>query len=293
MMLFAYLLSSGITAGALYALVAVGLVLCYRTTGHINFAHGELFMMGGFFAFTLHVLLGWPYLPSLLAAVLGAFLLGVLTDRAVYRPLIKAPPLAMVLATVGFSFLLKGIGRYFWGGQGEVVPFPPLASPAPVYIGSIPVFPQQLVVLGGALVCMALLTLFFRATRAGKTMQATAEDVRAAYLVGIKVQQVYTLTWGTGAALAAVAAVLMAPLTLLTPDIGFNLLLKAFAATILGGLGSMPGAIVGGFLVGIMEALAGGYVSSAFQDVSPFAIIMIVLVIRPTGLFGERGARDV
>jgi branched-chain amino acid transport system permease protein len=293
MMLFAYLLSSGITAGALYALVAVGLVLCYRTTGHINFGHGELFMMGGFFAFTLHVLLGWPYVPSLLVAVLGGFALGVLTDRAVYRPLIKAPPLTMVLATVGFSYLLKGIGRYFWGGQGEVVPFPPLASPAPVFLGGVPVFPQQLVVLAGALACMALLTVFFRSTRAGKMMQATAEEVRAAYLVGIRVERVYTLTWGAGAALAAIAAVLMAPLTLLTPDIGFNLLLKAFAATILGGLGSMPGAIVGGFLVGIIEALAGGFVSSAFQDVSPFVIIMVVLVLRPTGLFGERGAREV
>ena len=293
MMLFAYMLSSGLTTGALYALVAVGLVLCYRTTGHINFAHGELFMLGGFFAFTLHVMLGWPYLPSLLVAVVATFALGVLSDRAVYRPLIKAPPLTMVLATVGFSFLLKGIGRYFWGGQGEVVPFPPLASPAPIYLGGIPMFPQQLVVLGGAVFCMALLTVFFRATRAGKTMQATSEDVRAAYLVGIRVERVYMLTWGTGAALAAVAAVLMAPLTLLTPDIGFNLLLKAFAATILGGLGSMPGAIVGGFLVGVIEALAGGYVSSAFQDVSAFVIIMLVLVLRPTGLFGERGAREV
>ena len=293
MMLFAYLLSSGITSGALYALVAVGLVLCYRTTGHINFGHGELFMMGGFFAFTLHVLWGMPYLPSLLIAVAGGFALGVLTDRSVYRPLIKAPPLSMVLATVGFSFLLKGIGRYFWGGQGEVVPFPPLANPAPVVVLGMPLFPQQLVVLAGAIITMIILTLFFKMTRAGKTMQATAEDVRAAQLVGIRVNRVYTLTWGTGAALAATAAVLMAPLTLLTPDVGFNLLLKAFAATILGGLGSMPGAIVGGFLVGITEAFAGGYVSSAFQDVSAFVIIMIVLVIRPTGLFGERGVREV
>ncbi len=117
--------------------------------------------------------------------------------------------------------------------------------------------------------------------------------MRAAHLVGIRVNRVYTLTWGTGAALAAVAAVLMAPLTLLTPDVGFLLLLKAFAATILGGLGSMPGAIIGGFLVGIIESFAGGYISSAFQDVSAFVIIMIVLVFRPTGLLGERGAREV
>ena len=293
MMLFAYVLSSGLTSGALYALMAVGLVLCYRTTGHINFAHSELFMMGGFFAFTLHVMWELPYLPSLVGAVFFAFLLGVLTDRTVYRPLIKAPPLSMVLSTVGFSFLLKGIGRYFWGGQGEFVPFPPLVSPAPVMVAGVPMFPQQLVVLGGALLCMVVLTLFFRYTRAGKTMQATAEEPRAAYLVGIRVEWVYTMTWGFSAGLAGFAAVLMAPLTQITPDVGFILLLKAFAATILGGLGSMPGAIVGGFLVGIMESLSGGYISAAFQDVSAFVIIMVVLVLRPSGLFGVRGVREV
>ncbi|MGF7160814.1 branched-chain amino acid transport system permease protein [Rhodoligotrophos appendicifer] len=292
-MMLAYALSSGITSGALYALVAVGLVLCYRTTGHINFSHGELFMLGGFFAFTLHVLMGLPYLPSLLLAVAGAFLLGIITDILVYRPLIKSPPLTMVMATVGLSFVLKGIGRYFWGGEGEVVPFPPLVSPSPVIFGGIAVFPQQLVVIASALLCMGILTIFFNRTRAGKMMQATAESAHAAALVGIRVKRVYMYTWGAGAALAGIAAVFMAPLTLLTPDIGLNLLLKAFAATILGGLGSMPGAILGGFLVGLFESFAGTYLSSSLQDVSAFVIIMLVLIIRPTGILGARGRREV
>lgn len=292
-MLFAYALSSGLTSGALYALVAVGLVLCYRTTGHINFAHGELFMLGGFFAFTFHVLLGLPYLPSLVLAVAGTFVLGIVTDLTVYRPLIKAPPLTMVMATVGLSFVLKGVGRYFWGGQGEVVPFPPLVNPAPISIAGIAVFPQQLLVIASALVCMAILTLFFNFTRAGKMMQATAESTHAAYLVGIRVERVYMLTWGVGAALAGIAAVFMAPLTLLSPDIGLNLLLKAFAATILGGLGSMPGAILGGFLVGLFEVFAGTYVASSLQDVSAFVIIMVVLVVRPSGLLGAHVRREV
>lgn len=292
-MLFAYALSSGLTSGALYALVAVGLVLCYRTTGHINFAHGELFMLGGFFAFTFHVLLGLPYLPSLVLAVAGTFVLGIVTDLTVYRPLIKAPPLTMVMATVGLSFVLKGVGRYFWGGQGEVVPFPPLVNPAPISIAGVAVFPQQLLVIASALVCMAILTLFFNFTRAGKMMQATAESTHAAYLVGIRVERVYMLTWGVGAALAGIAAVFMAPLTLLSPDIGLNLLLKAFAATILGGLGSMPGAILGGFLVGLFEVFAGTYVASSLQDVSAFVIIMVVLVVRPSGLLGAHVRREV
>lgn len=289
----AYALSSGITSGALYALVGAGLALCYRTTGHINFSHGELFMIGGFLAFTFHVLWGLSYFPSLLLAVAGSFLLGLLTDRAVYRPLIKAQPLAMVLATVGFSFMLKGIGRYLWSGQGDVVPFPSPVSPAPVFVFNIPVFPQQVLVMASAAVCMVILTVFFLATRAGKSMQATADSQRAAYLAGIRVERVYAMTWGTGAALAGIAAVFMAPLTLLTPDVGFILLLKAFAATVLGGLGSMPGAVVGGLIVGIIEALAGTYIASSVQEVSPFVIIMVVLVVRPSGLFGARGTRRI
>ena len=140
---------------------------------------------------------------------------------------------------------------------------------------------------------MAIVTLLFRHTRAGKAMQATAESQRAAYLVGIRVERVYSGTWAAAAALAALAAVLMAPLTQLTPDVGFNLLLKALAATVLGGLGNMPGAIIGGFLLGISESLAATFIHSTTQDVSAFVVIMVVLVLRPTGLFGPRGQREV
>jgi branched-chain amino acid transport system permease protein len=292
-MLLAYVIASGITTGALYALVAVGLVICYRTTGHINFSHGELFMVGGFMAFTLHVLLGVPYIPSLILAVLGGACLGLISDRLVYRPLIAAPAMAMVVATVALAFVLRGLARLLWGGQGEYVPFPPIVDPSPLMIGPIAVFPQQVVVVASALFCMALVTLFFRWTRAGKTMKAVAESPRASYLVGIRVERVYGMTWTLSAALAAVSAVFMAPLTQLTPDIGFGLLLKAFAATILGGLGNMPGAVVGGFVVGLSEAFAAGYISSSVQDVMAFIIIMLVLVLRPTGLFGSNEPREV
>ena len=291
--LFAYLLSAGVTSGALYALVAAGLVICFRTTGHINFSHGELFMVGGFLAFSFHVLWGIPYIPSLVLAVFGGAGIGLITDRVIYRSLIKAPPIAMVIATIAFSFVLKGTARYLWGGQGDIVPFPPIADPAPFMVGKIAVFPQQVVVLACALLAMAVLTLFFRSTRAGKVMQATAESPRAAYLVGVRVERVYSLTWAVSAAMAALAAVFMAPLTQLTPDIGQNLLLKAFAATILGGLGNMAGAVAGGFLVGIGETLAAGYIDSSAQDAAAFVTIMLVLIVRPTGLFGVRGRREV
>jgi len=291
--LLAYVLSTGITSGALYSLVAIGLVICYRTSGHLNFSHGELFMVGGYFAFSLHVMWGLPYIPSLVLAVVGGALLGLACDRAVFRPLIKAPPMAMVMATVALSFVLKGIARYIWGGQGEFVPFPPIASPAPVEWAGFTIFPQQAVVFAAGLLAMALITLVFRYTRAGKSMQAVAESQRAAYLVGIRVERVYSATWAAAAALAAFAAVLMAPLTQLTPDIGFGLLLKALAATVLGGLGNLPGAVIGGFLIGLSESFAAAFIDSRAQDVSAFVAIMVVLAIRPTGLFGARSQREV
>lgn len=286
-----FLLTSGLTTGALYSLVALGLVLVYRATTHINFAHGELFMMGGFFAYSLIKFAHFPYVAALLLTIPLTFALGVISDRVVYRPLMRAPGLTLVLATVGFSYLLKGIGRFFWGGKGEYLSIPAIVDPAPIFVSGIPVLPQQLVVLASAVALMVVFGLFFRYSMAGKMMEATAQNQTAAYLVGIRVKDVYTLTWGASAALAGAAAVLMAPLTLLTPDIGLTLLLKAFAATILGGLGSMLGAVIGGILVGVSESLAGGYIDTAFQEVSSFIVIIAVLVIRPTGLLGGAKVR--
>lgn len=286
-----FLLTSGLTTGALYAMVAIGLVLVYRSTGHINFSHGELFMMGGFFAYSLIAYLKLPYAVALVIAVCLTFILGVVSDRLVYRSLIKAPGLTMVLATVGFSYMLKGIGRYFWGGKGEYLSIPAIVDPAPIFVGGVPILPQQLIVLAAAVAFMLAFAVFFSRTQAGKIMQATSENSTASYLVGIKVENVYTWTWGIGAAMAGAAAVLMAPLTLITPDIGSTLLIKAFAATILGGLGSMPGAVVGGFLVGLIEVLASGYIDTSLQEIAAFVVIMAVLVFRPSGLFGVYGQR--
>jgi branched-chain amino acid transport system permease protein len=163
----------------------------------------------------------------------------------------------------------------------------------PIIFGEIVLVPQQLVVVGGTLVCMLLFAAFFRWTRTGKTMQATAENSKAARLVGIRVDRVYALTWGLGAAAAATAAVLMAPLTFVYPDIGMSLLVKAFAAAVLGGFGSLPGAILGGLSVGVIEQLAGGYLHTSLMDISAFVIIMAVLIVRPTGFLGARGLRRV
>lgn len=291
---FSYLMATGISTGALYALVALGIVVIYKSTEVVNFAHGEMFMLGGFFAFTFHVMFGWSYVLSFALAVAAAFAVGIAVDRVAFRPLMQRQTLVSVLlAMIGLSFVLKGVARWLWGGKGDYLTFPPLVSPEPLSFLGIMVMSQQLVVLAAACVVMIAFGLFFRLTRAGSFMRATADNPRAARLVGLRTDRVYMYTFGVGSAVAAAAAVLMAPLTLLYPDIGFMLFIKAFAAAVLGGLTSIPGAVVGGFLIGIIEQLAAGYVHTAMQEVAAFIVIIFVLVFIPTGLFGQRRLRKV
>lgn len=289
-----YLVATGISTGALYALVALGIVVIYKATKVVNFAHGEMFMLGGYFAYTFHVMLGWPYLPSFALAVALAFGVGIAVDRVAFRPLMQRQTLVSVLLVmIGLSFVLKGVARWLWGGKGDYLTFPPLISPEPLSFGGIMVMSQQLVVLGAACAVMVAFALFFKFTRAGRFMQATADNPKAAKLVGLRIDRVYMYTFGVGSAVAAAAAVLMAPLTLLYPDIGFMLFIKAFAAAVLGGLTSIPGAVVGGFLIGIIEQLAAGYLHTAMQEVAAFIVIMIVMIFIPTGLFGLGRIRKV
>lgn len=291
---FSYLMATGISTGALYALVALGIVVIYKSTQVVNFAHGEMFMLGGFFAYTFHVMLEWNYFLSFVLSIVLAFGVGIGVDRIAFRPLMQRQTLVSVLlAMIGLSFVLKGVARWLWGGKGDYLTFPPLVSPEPLSFGGIMVMSQQLVVLVAACVVMIAFALFFKLTRAGSFMRATADNPKAAKLVGLRTDRVYMYTFGVGSAVAAAAAVLMAPLTLLYPDIGFMLFIKAFAAAVLGGLTSIPGAVVGGFLIGIIEQMAAGYVHTAMQEVAAFIVIMIVMIFIPTGLFGQRRIRKV
>jgi len=293
LLIFSYLLMTGVTTGALYALVALGIVVVNKATGVINFAHGELFMLSGFIAWTLHVPFGVDYPLAFVLTVIAGFVVGSMTERIAFRPIAKSDIVSLVLATVGIAFVLRGLARMIWGGKADYLSFPPITSPEPIMIGDVLVIPQQLAVLAGAIAIMLVFTAFFRLTRTGKMMQATADNARAATLVGIRTERVYTMSFGIGAAIAAAAAVLMAPLTLLYPDMGFPFFVKGFAAAVLGGLTSLPGAVAGGVIVGIVEALAGGYIHSSFMEVSPFILIMIVLVLRPAGLFSFHRIRRV
>jgi branched-chain amino acid transport system permease protein len=291
--MFTYLLVGGVTTGALYALVALGIVIVYKATATVNFAHGALFMIGGFIAYTFHVMWGLPYVLSLLLTVACCFILGALADRIAFRPLMEQSLTGVLVATIGLYFVLTGIARSVWGGKGDYLPFPPLVTLKPIIVGDLILLPQQLIVLGGALAVMLVFAAFFRFTRAGKMMQATADNARAAKLVGIRTSLIYMYTFAVGSAVAGAAAVLMAPITLLYPDIGFVLFITAVAAAALGGLTSLPGAVVGGLLMGIIETMAAGYLNTSFQDVSAFIVIMFVLIFMPSGIFGARGLRRV
>ncbi len=291
--MFGYLLASGLTLGALYALVAVGLVIIVKSTGVINLAHGELFMFGGFFGYLFHVQLGVPYLLAFALAVAAAALLGALIYQAAFRPLIKAGLVPVLLASIAVSFILKGLARFVWGGIGDYIPFPPLVTGAPVRFADIIVLPQQIVAIAASVVALLALAAFFRFAPVGQWMQAMADNVKAATLVGLPIQRLRMLAFALSAAAAGAAAVLIAPLTQLYPDIGFGLFVKAFAGAVLGGLTSLPGAVLGGFIVGLIEAMVAGYVGSKYQDVSAFVVIMFALLFMPRGILGGAAARKV
>ena len=269
-------------------------MVVYRATNVVNFAHGEMFMLAGFVAWTAHVSFHLPYVPALLIAVAAAFVLGLVVYHAAFRPLMKPGDVnSILLVMIGLSFVMKGVARHIWGGKGDYLTFPPLVSPRPIEFAGIMLMSQQLVVLGAAIFIMVVLLLLFRYSRAGKFMQATADNPKAARLVGLRLDRVYMYTFGAGAAVAGIAAGLMAPLTLLYPDMGFALFIKGFAAAVLGGLASIPGAIVGGLILGTAEQLAAGYIESGLQEVAAFVVIVLAMTFIPTGLFGARRARRV
>lgn len=291
---FSYLFATGLTSGAIYALIALGIVIVYRATNVVNFAHGEIFMIAGFVAWTANVTFGLPYLGALAVAVVAAFVLSLVIYRFAFKPLMRPNDLnPILLVMIGLSFVLKGVAREIWGGKGDYLTFPPLISPKPIEVGGLMIMSQQLVVLIAALLVMVLLLLLMRYTRAGKFMQATADNAKAARLVGLRIDRVYMYTFGVGAIVAAVSAVLMAPLTLLNPDMGFALFIKGFAAAVFGGLTSIGGAIIGGLFLGVIEQLAAGYIDSGLQDVAAFIVIVLVMIFIPTGLFGAKQTRRV
>lgn len=275
---------SGLTVGAIYALVALGFTLIYKASDIINFAQGEFVMLGGMTTAFL-ALAGIPLLFAAIIAVFATTAIGLALHRFAIEPARGATPVALIMITIGASIFLRGVAQIIFDRRFHSLP--PLFDADPIRFGGAAILPQSLVVLAGATVIVVALWLFIDRTLLGKAVIATAANTLAARLIGIDTRRIVALSFAVSAAIGAIAGVLITPITLTSYDAGTLLALKGFAAAMLGGIGSAPGAVVGGLLIGTIEAFAAGYVSSNYKDAVAFVIILVVLVSFPQGLFGR------
>jgi branched-chain amino acid transport system permease protein len=285
------LILAGAANGSLYALVALGLVLIYKAQDVVNFAHGEMLMAGAFVGYTVFQTWHLPYPVAIAAAILFGGMLGAVVERVAFRRVAHRHHVTLAMVTVGLSVFIKGLARLPFGS--DIYTFPPaIGGPAVSVFGGI-IAPQQILTIGISAALTLVLFIFFRYSTLGKQMRATQQSIVGASLVGIDTGRVFASTWGLAGAIGAAAGVLAAPVSLLYPDMGTSFLLKGFAAAVLGGFESITGAIVGAFIVGIVEMVFGGYISTAFEQVSAYIIIIAVLFIKPDGLFGHRAISRV
>jgi branched-chain amino acid transport system permease protein len=287
---FLQYLLAGLTIGAIYALVALGFSIIYNASQVINFAQGEFVMIGGMATVWLAAA-GWPLPLAIGAAVLAASAIGLALEKFAVERARGASIVTLIIITIGASILLRGLATLVW--DKNIHPLRGFSGDAPIAIGPATVVPQSLWVIGVTLAIVLLLTWFFARTLLGKALLATSHNRLAAQLAGINVRQVLLVSFGLSAALGAVAGILVAPITFTSWDVGVMLGLKGFAAAILGGMGSGPGAVIGGLVLGIAEAMGAGYLSSAYKDVIAFVIILAVLVFLPNGLAGRRSSERV
>ena len=282
---------SGLSAGCLYALAALGLVLIYRTMDIVNFAHGEMAMVSTFMAHTFLVRLGFSYILAAVCAIIFAFLFGMAVERIFLRPIQGGPLVSLMIMTLGLLMVLNGAAGWVWGF--DPVSFPRAVSGRPIWIGDLIITRDSILVLAVTIVMALALYAVLRFTMAGIAIRATSQNSRSARLMGVPVPKVYALTWGISAVLGAVAGILIAPTTFLSPSMMAEVQIKAFTAAVLGGFSSLPGAVVGGLLLGVLENLVAGYISTELKSTFAFALIVAVLFIRPSGLLGTPSKRKV
>lgn len=276
---------SGLALGSIYALIALGVVIIVKASDLVNFAHGELVMVGAITAYIVRVGFQMPGLVAFLSAVAVTLGLGMLIERSAYRPLRLSPTINVVLASVALSLLLQNAALTFWDEDTHA--YPALFSEDPVMFGQFRFIPQDWATIAAAVLCVLSFQLFFMRTRAGLAMRAVMLDRQTASLMGINVYRTIGNIFGVSAALGAAAGVLVAPLIQIHFSMGF-ILVKAFAGACLGGIFSIPGAIVGGLLIGVTEGLVAAYVSAAYRDAIVYAVLIAALLFRPEGLLGRR-----
>ncbi len=282
--LFVQLTVTGLTNGAILALAALGFVLIYKASDVINFAQGEFLLVGAYITYAMVVQFGLHWTLGMAMTALMAIALGVLVERFVLRPLIGEPIISIIMVTIGLSSLLRAVVSMIWGNLPRS--FPPFIPSYPVNLFGAVVGVDRLWALGIAFAMLALLTLFFQRSRAGIAMRAAADDQPAALSMGISVKRIFAWAWSIAAISAAIAGALVANIVGVGPELA-NFGLRVFPVVILGGLDSIPGAILGGLIIGLLETYTGGYIGQGLNQVLPFIILVAILMVRPYGLFGQ------
>jgi branched-chain amino acid transport system permease protein len=293
------LLISGISQGCIYGLIALGFVLIYKATETVSFAQGELMMLGAFGGLACMTMLGFPFWLSVISAIVAMAIFGVVLERVVIRPILGQPAFSIVMLTIGIGYVARGPITMIpnIGTETHTLPVPykdmiwKMGGDANG-IGALVINVEQVVVIASTGVLCALLFAVFRYSKVGIAMQASSQNQLAAYYMGIPVKSLNGLVWGLAAAVAAIAGLLLAPITFVHANMGF-IGLKAFPAAVVGGFGSLPGAIVGGLIIGIVESLSGFYLPDGFKDTAAYIVVLIMLMVKPNGLFGEKLRKKV
>jgi branched-chain amino acid transport system permease protein len=289
---FVQLLLSGVAVGCIYGLIALGFVLIYKATETVTFAQGEMMMLGAFGGLACMSFFGFPFWLAVISSILAMALFGILLDRIVIRPVLGQPAFSVVMLTIGIGYVARGLITMIpnIGTETHTLQVPYKDQIAK--LGGLIVNIEQLVVIVSTAVLCALLYALFKYSKLGIAMQASSQNQLAAYYMGIPVRRLNGLIWGLSAAVAAIAGLLLAPITFVHANMGF-IGLKAFPAAVVGGFGSLPGAIVGGIIIGIVESLSGFYLPEGFKDIAAYVVVLIMLMVKPNGLFGEKLRKKV
>lgn len=283
---------NGLSLGSIYALIALGYTMVYGIIKLINFAHGDIYMIGAFIGFYVATTLGLSFIPTLIIAMVASALAGIIIEKIAYKPLRKSPRITLLITAIGVSLLLENGMRFIVGPQPKS--FPQLINVSKINIGSLQLTNIQLLTLAISLLLVVILQFIVYRTKVGKAMRAASYDIEAAALMGINVDNTISFTFALGSALAGAAGVLVA-LTWVSidPYMGIMPGLKAFVAAVLGGIGVIPGALIGGLFMGVAETLTKAYVSTRLSDAIAFSILIIILLIKPSGLLGKKTREKV
>ena len=285
-------LISGLSLGSIYALIALGYTMVYGIAKMLNFAHGDIIMVGAFAVVTTVSMLGFPPILAIAASIVCCVVLGVCVERIAYKPLRKSPPLAVLITAIGVSYFLQSLALLIFGSTQHS--FPKVISVPAIQLGSLTIQGNMLVTLAVMVVIMIAMSLFISKSKTGKAMRAVSEDRDAAELMGISVNRTITITFAIGSALAAVAGVFYGTTYgFIGPYTGSMPGIKAFVAAVFGGIGSIPGAVIGAFLIGICESLIKMIGLTEFSDAFTFALLIVILIFKPCGLFGEKTTEKV